>query len=209
MENSRCISMPGLPLKVGNSGDMVWVRSTTVAKLLGAAIAALLITPVAAKPAAAVALTKPRRVTASRTARSHPAKHMSSPCFPPRPCRTRRSAGLWRQRRGPGNRWVGTLSWRCDEPVASRPPLRPYHAHAGDRRYFGARGRPAPDRAGDGADSLRCQGRLGRLPQEAPEGPESLIEIVLAGHRERSLLIAEAETATDPHRIADIQSRLA
>ncbi len=50
---------------------------------------------------------------------------------------------------------------------------------------------------------------IGRLPQEAPNGPESLLEIVLAGHRERSALLAEAETATDPHRIAEIQSRLA
>jgi ATP-binding cassette subfamily F protein 3 len=50
---------------------------------------------------------------------------------------------------------------------------------------------------------------IGRLPQEAPNGPEPLIDIVLAADRERSALIAEAETATDPHRIADIQSRLA
>ncbi len=50
---------------------------------------------------------------------------------------------------------------------------------------------------------------IGRLPQEAPNGPESLLDIVLAGDRERTALIAEAETATDPHRIADIQSRLA
>jgi len=50
---------------------------------------------------------------------------------------------------------------------------------------------------------------IGRLPQEAPDGPESLTEIVLAGNRERSALIAEAETAADPHRIAEIQSRLA
>jgi ATP-binding cassette, subfamily F, member 3 len=31
---------------------------------------------------------------------------------------------------------------------------------------------------------------IGRLPQEAPDGPESLTEIVLAGHRERSVLLA-------------------
>src|SRR3954452_7518644 len=79
MENSRCISMPGLPLKVGNSGDMVWVRSTTVVKLFGAAVAVPPATPVAANPAAAADLMKPRRVTASLTARSHPAKHISFP----------------------------------------------------------------------------------------------------------------------------------
>jgi ATP-binding cassette subfamily F protein 3 len=50
---------------------------------------------------------------------------------------------------------------------------------------------------------------IGRLPQEAPDGPELLIDLVLAGHRERTALFAEAETAVDPHRIAEIQSRLA
>jgi ATP-binding cassette subfamily F protein 3 len=51
--------------------------------------------------------------------------------------------------------------------------------------------------------------RIGRLAQEAPSGPQSLIEIVLAADRERGALLAEAETATDPHRIAEIQTRLA
>jgi ATP-binding cassette, subfamily F, member 3 len=50
---------------------------------------------------------------------------------------------------------------------------------------------------------------IGRLPQEAPSGPERLIDIVLDGHPERTALLREAETATDPHRIAEIQSRLA
>jgi len=50
--------------------------------------------------------------------------------------------------------------------------------------------------------------RIGRLAQEAPNGPESLIDVVLAADRERTALLAEAETATDPHRIADIQTRL-
>src|SRR5262252_2150698 len=51
--------------------------------------------------------------------------------------------------------------------------------------------------------------RIGRLPQEAPDGPESLIDMVLAADRERSALIAEAATAHDPHRIAEVQTRLA
>jgi ATP-binding cassette subfamily F protein 3 len=51
--------------------------------------------------------------------------------------------------------------------------------------------------------------RIGRLAQEAPDGPESLIEVVLKAHTERSTLLAEAETAQDPHRIAEIQTRLA
>jgi ATP-binding cassette subfamily F protein 3 len=51
--------------------------------------------------------------------------------------------------------------------------------------------------------------RIGRLAQEAPNGPESLLEVVLKGHPERTALLAEAETAQDPHRIAEIQTRLA
>jgi ATP-binding cassette subfamily F protein 3 len=55
--------------------------------------------------------------------------------------------------------------------------------------------------------SPRC--RIGRLAQEAPGGPESLIEIVLRADDERISLMAEAETAQDPLRIAEIQTRLA
>ncbi len=51
--------------------------------------------------------------------------------------------------------------------------------------------------------------RIGRLAQEAPNGPEPLVEVVLKADRERTALLAEAETATDPHRIAEIQTRLA
>ncbi len=50
---------------------------------------------------------------------------------------------------------------------------------------------------------------IGRLAQEAPNGPESLIEMVLAADHERAGLLTEAETAKDPHRIAEIQTRLA
>ena len=56
-----------------------------------------------------------------------------------------------------------------------------------------------------GRFSWPTRASIGRLPQEAPNGPEALIDIVLAGNRERSALLAEAETATDPHRIAEIQ----
>ena len=51
--------------------------------------------------------------------------------------------------------------------------------------------------------------RIGRLAQEAPNGPDSLLEVVLKAHSERTALLAEAETAQDPHRIAEIQTRLA
>src|SRR5262245_3938278 len=46
------------------------------------------------------------------------------------------------------------------------------------------------------------------MAQEAPGGRESLIEYVLAADRERARLLAEAETARDPGRIADIHQRL-
>ncbi|KFC68982.1 putative ABC transporter, ATP-binding protein [Bosea sp. LC85] len=51
--------------------------------------------------------------------------------------------------------------------------------------------------------------RIGGVAQEAPGGPESLIEVVLAADTERAALIKEAETATDPLRIAEIETRLA
>ena len=51
--------------------------------------------------------------------------------------------------------------------------------------------------------------RLGMVAQEAPDGPESLIDTVLKADKERTALLAEAEHATDPHRIADIHTRLA
>jgi ATP-binding cassette subfamily F protein 3 len=56
---------------------------------------------------------------------------------------------------------------------------------------------------------LPARARIGRLAQEAPDGPQSLLEIVLAADSERASLLAEAETAHDPHRIADIHTRLA
>ena len=63
--------------------------------------------------------------------------------------------------------------------------------------------------AESGEVEIPSRWRIGRLAQEAPNGPESLLEVVLAADRERSDLLAEAETAHDPHRIAEIQTRLA
>jgi ATP-binding cassette subfamily F protein 3 len=51
--------------------------------------------------------------------------------------------------------------------------------------------------------------RIGQVAQEAPGTDEALIDIVLAADAERASLLGEAETATDPHRIAEIQTRLA
>src|SRR6202789_529984 len=50
--------------------------------------------------------------------------------------------------------------------------------------------------------------RIGSLAQEAPDGPESLVNVVLKADLEREALMHEAETAHDPTRIADIQTRL-
>src|SRR3978361_2226201 len=50
--------------------------------------------------------------------------------------------------------------------------------------------------------------RIGSLAQEAPNGPESLIEVFLGADLERAALLREADTARDPHRIAEIQTRL-
>ena len=51
--------------------------------------------------------------------------------------------------------------------------------------------------------------RIGRLAQEAPNGPESLLEVVLQADAERTKLLAEADTECEPARIAEIQCRLA
>jgi ATP-binding cassette, subfamily F, member 3 len=67
------------------------------------------------------------------------------------------------------------------------------------------RGELAPE---SGTITLPPRWRIGSLAQEAPDGPESLIEVVLQADVERDALLREAETASDPHRIADIQTRL-
>ncbi|RXT41937.1 ABC-F family ATP-binding cassette domain-containing protein [Bradyrhizobium betae] len=59
-----------------------------------------------------------------------------------------------------------------------------------------------------GTVSLPPRWRVGSLAQEAPNGPESLISVVLKADLERDALLHEAESAIDPHRIAEIQTRL-
>jgi ATP-binding cassette subfamily F protein 3 len=61
----------------------------------------------------------------------------------------------------------------------------------------------------EGEISLPRNLRLGRVAQDAPSGPESLLDTVLAADRERTALLAEAETARDPARIAEVHERLA
>ena len=63
--------------------------------------------------------------------------------------------------------------------------------------------------AESGGITLPRRARLGRVEQEAPGGPTPLHEFVLAADSERTALLAEADTATDPIRIADVQTRLA
>lgn len=62
--------------------------------------------------------------------------------------------------------------------------------------------------AESGSFSLPRGARMGHVAQEAPGGPISLIDYVLAADTERARLLQEAETATDAARIADIQTRL-
>ncbi len=59
-----------------------------------------------------------------------------------------------------------------------------------------------------GTISVPTRWRVGITRQEAPDSPESLIETVLAADEELARLNREAETATDPERIADIHVRL-
>src|SRR5215469_12091769 len=62
--------------------------------------------------------------------------------------------------------------------------------------------------AESGSITLPPRWRIGSLAQEAHNGPESLIDVVLKADLERDALLREAETADDPHRIAEIQTRL-
>lgn len=60
-----------------------------------------------------------------------------------------------------------------------------------------------------GEISLPSQVRIGGVAQEVPSSATSLIDTVLAADTERAALLDEAAHATDPHRIAEIQTRLA
>ncbi len=51
--------------------------------------------------------------------------------------------------------------------------------------------------------------KIGGVSQEVPGNEVSLIDTVLRADTEREALLAEAETATDPARIAEVQTRLA
>ncbi|HHW34748.1 MAG TPA: ABC-F family ATP-binding cassette domain-containing protein [Paracoccus solventivorans] len=60
-----------------------------------------------------------------------------------------------------------------------------------------------------GAITLPARARIGGVAQESPATKVSVLETVLAADTERHALLAEAATASVPHRIAEIQTRLA
>ena len=67
------------------------------------------------------------------------------------------------------------------------------------------KGEISPD---DGAIATPRNAKIGHVAQEAPGGDDTLIEWVLAADTERAGLLHEAEHATDPNRIGEIQLRL-
>ena len=60
----------------------------------------------------------------------------------------------------------------------------------------------------DGSVDMPKDARMGYIAQEAPAGQDSPLDTVLAADVERASLLAEAETASDPHRIGEIHERL-
>lgn len=60
-----------------------------------------------------------------------------------------------------------------------------------------------------GTAQIPKKARIGQVAQEAPGNDMSLIDVVLTADTERTALLAEAENATDPDRIAEIYTRLA
>ena len=60
----------------------------------------------------------------------------------------------------------------------------------------------------DGTIDMPPRWRVGVTRQEAPSGSSTLVEAVLAADRELQRLQQDAETATDPARIAEIHERL-
>jgi ATP-binding cassette subfamily F protein 3 len=60
-----------------------------------------------------------------------------------------------------------------------------------------------------GSIEVNKKARIGAVAQEAVASSISVLDVVLSADKERTALLAEAETATDPHRIGDIHTRLA
>ena len=68
------------------------------------------------------------------------------------------------------------------------------------------RGEIAPDA---GSIEVHPRARVGGVAQEAPASSISVLDMVLAADLERAALMEEAEHVTDPHRIAEVHTRLA
>ena len=109
---------------------------------------------------------------------------------------------------------VNDLTFRIGDRVCPRP--RVLHLPTGARSgSWGATARARPplsiiqgELSTESGDVTLPRGmRSAPSPQEAPGGPETLIEVVLAADKERSALLAEAETA-DGLRRAEIETRL-
>ena len=66
-------------------------------------------------------------------------------------------------------------------------------------------GEISPD---EGEIRIPKKASMGIVSQEAPGGPGSLLDTVLAADKERSALLTEADSATDPNRIGEIHIRL-
>ncbi len=67
-------------------------------------------------------------------------------------------------------------------------------------------GEAAPD---EGSIRLRNGAHIGTVAQEAPAGRRTPLQTVLAADAERHALLAEADRASDPQRVAEIHERLA
>ena len=62
--------------------------------------------------------------------------------------------------------------------------------------------------ADEGAINVPRNTSVGRVTQEAPGGPETLLETVLAADHERTRLLAQADSETDGSRLAAVHERL-
>lgn len=60
----------------------------------------------------------------------------------------------------------------------------------------------------EGSIDMPRRARLGYIAQEAPAGTATPFETVLAADTERASLLVEADTCTDPDRLADVHERL-
>ncbi|MGY8986657.1 MAG: ABC-F family ATP-binding cassette domain-containing protein [Sphingomonadales bacterium] len=59
-----------------------------------------------------------------------------------------------------------------------------------------------------GSINRKPKSTIGSIAQEAPDGPQSLIETVLESNLELTSLLKQSETETDPHKISEIHTRL-